>query len=519
MHYVIRWHIPPDFDSRSEAERQQIIDWLRANILPGNTEYGQYVHQAAHLKYALVFPTLAHSLGGHKLKRTPSGRSRAVQKAMTARNPRAPERLAKEISDLAKFNTALLPPIGYLRRRMWRHPTMRSAVRRCGSVFGLVAAPREGKVGGLGASMDKLTVGLLVFPALWDWYLNWHLEHRGFFTNSEQLALHTAKILARPKTGWLRQHPELATKLKPIDELITADDIRKARSDWGAACDTAFEYARGRKLELNTLIRGHRDPSIPILPVLSSNSPLREYKKIGDEILRWVPDEARWPSQASSHIRTYLVFRFALHLGIRSRNLRELLLCMPGKQHRSLRALERLRRGELRWKVNDCTWEVVIPAAAFKNGHSSFFRGRPFQMTLPDLQGLYGWIKRYIEIDRPRLLEGYADPGTFFVRAHRDGVGPDYDEHSFSKMWITYILRYGIYNPYTNRGAIRGLLGHGPHAVRSVLATHILKKTGSYELASYAIQDTVKEVMKRYGRFLPHEKLALSANELNKVWR
>jgi len=37
---------------------------------------------------------------------------------------------------------------------------------------------------------------------------------------------------------------------------------------------------------------------------------------------------------------------------------------------------------------------------------------------------------------------------------------------------------------------IKGLLPHGPHDVRNVLATHILKQTGSYEQASYAIQDT-----------------------------
>lgn len=38
------------------------------------------------------------------------------------------------------------------------------------------------------------------------------------------------------------------------------------------------------------------------------------------------------------------------------------------------------------------------------------------------------------------------------------------------------------------RGTIRGLLPHGPHNVRDVLATHILKQTGSYEQASYAIR-------------------------------
>jgi hypothetical protein len=519
MHYIISWHIPADFDSRTEADRQQILDWLRANVLPANTEYGKYLRDAAHFKHALVFPTLPRSLGGHKLKQTPSGRSRSVQKAMIARNPRAPDHIVKEIVDLAKHNTAPLPPPGYFRRGMWRHPTMRSDIRRCGSVLGLLAAPPEAKVGGRGVPFDKLTLGLFVFPALWDWYLQWNLARRGFFTNSEQLALHTVKVLTRARTGWLRQHPELARKLEPIDELITARDIQKAQKDWGATCDAAYEFARERKTELNFAVRHHRDPSLPILPVLSSPNPMREYKKIGDEILRWMPNEVQSPVQMSSHVRDYLIFRFAIHLGIRSRNLRELLLCPPTKPHSSMRSLEKLRQGELRWKSEDRAWEVIIPSVAFKNGQSSFFCGRPFHMTLPDLEGLYGWIKRYIEIDRLRLLDTHSDPHTFFVRAYRENIHPSYDEHSFSKLWSTFIQRYGIYNPYTGRGAIEGLLCHGHHAVRSVLATHLIKKTGSYELASYAIQDTVKTVMKRYGRFLPHEKLARVADELNKVWR
>ena len=59
-------------------------------------------------------------------------------------------------------------------------------------------------------------------------------------------------------------------------------------------------------------------------------------------------------------------------------------------------------------------------------------------------------------------------------------------------------------------GAIKGLLPHGPHNVRDILATHILKQTGSYEQASYAIQDTADTVAKHYGRFLPQDKAALA---------
>lgn len=88
----------------------------------------------------------------------------------------------------------------------------------------------------------------------------------------------------------------------------------------------------------------------------------------------------------------------------------------------------------------------------------------------------------------------------------------------FYEAWRTVIQRYGIYNPYTGRGAIKGLLPHGPHNVRDILATHILKQTGSYEQASYAIQDTPDVVQQHYGRFLPQDKAALAAKILNQVW-
>ena len=95
---------------------------------------------------------------------------------------------------------------------------------------------------------------------------------------------------------------------------------------------------------------------------------------------------------------------------------------------------------------------------------------------------------------------------------------PSYSGTAFYEAWRLAIQRYGIWNPYTKRGAIEGLLPHGPHCVRDVLATHILKMTGSYEQASYAIQDTPEMVALHYGRFLPQHKAALAAKILNEVW-
>ena len=89
---------------------------------------------------------------------------------------------------------------------------------------------------------------------------------------------------------------------------------------------------------------------------------------------------------------------------------------------------------------------------------------------------------------------------------------------AFYSAWRLTILRYGIYNPYTGIGAIEGLLPHGPHNVRDVLATHVLKQTGSYEMASFAIHDTPEVARRHYCRFLPEEKAAMAASVLNKAW-
>ncbi|OYX75487.1 MAG: hypothetical protein B7Y95_01600 [Rhizobiales bacterium 32-66-11] len=53
----------------------------------------------------------------------------------------------------------------------------------------------------------------------------------------------------------------------------------------------------------------------------------------------------------------------------------------------------------------------------------------------------------------------------------------------------------------------------GPDNVRNLRATHILKQTGSYVQANYAILDTPATVSKHYGRFLPQDKAALAAHE------
>jgi hypothetical protein len=195
------------------------------------------------------------------------------------------------------------------------------------------------------------------------------------------------------------------------------------------------------------------------------------------------------------------------------------LVCFRDQVQRPETTLQELGCGELRCNSGG-GWEVLIPASAFKNARSSFFTGNPYRLVLPDLEKLYYHIESYLDRHRRVLLADARDPGTFFVKTVRPSTkSASFDMGHFYRTWRETIQRYGIYNPYTGQGVIKGLLPHGPHGVRDVLATHILKQTGSYELASYAIQDTPRMVAGHYGRFLPEDKSAQAAKILNKIWQ
>lgn len=519
----LAWHLPDDFAERPAAEQEEILEWVRRVVISGSTDYRRYQADAMKLRYAVRFPELQSKRLAQKPQEPEEDDEHRLGDApdpeLLSGVVRAPPRLAAEMATLVSFKTATLTAIGYQRRGVWGQETAAQKIEHLGLMFGALAASSRGAVRGYGAPLHRLTFGLLVFPAIWDWYVQWRERRRGFYTNWETEMLNLAVALTGAETGWITQTPDLAERLRPIPGLVNQADIDAVRQDWPAACAKAHTHALARAKEIQRVARVHRDPFEPILAVLEAESPVGEYRKITEEIVRLMPDARRYPKSHAESVRSLLLIRLGLHTGLRQRNLRELLVCPRGGTPTPERQLEQGRRGELRWNSRDSAWEVYIPAIAFKNAHSSFFSGRPFRLNLPDLGGLYGYIDAWIDRHRAALLGRARDPGTFFVKTVKiSSANAAYDQNTFYEAWRLTIQRYGIYNPYTSRGAIRGLLPHGPHNVRDVLATHILKQTGSYEQASYAIQDTPDMVAKHYGRFLPQDKAALAAQVLNQVW-
>lgn len=522
----LAWHLPDDFNTRPRQEQEEILEWVQRVIIRGSTDYRRFQAAAMKQRYAIRFPGITYGPSDAADGHHPNRYERQDEDSTSFTDPDlrsgvidAPPILAMEMAELIRFKTATLTAFGLQRNGVWGEETASQKVEHLGLMFGALAAHPRGPVRGYGVPLQHLTFGMLVFPSIWDWYVQWRERRRGFYTAWEVDMLRISLALTRRETGWLRQHPHLGSRLRPIEGLVTQADIDRTRADWDDACDVYFKHASSRVKEIQRVVRVHRDPFEPIMPVLEAESPVGEYRKITEEILRLMPDERLYRRPAAEAVRSFLMLRFGLHLGLRQKNLRQLMVCERGKLPRSERQLADMKRGEIRWSERDKGWEVLIPSVAFKNANSSYFGSKPFRLILPDLGGLYDHIEAYIDRHRHVLLGGAEDPGTFFVKTVKTtSKDASYDQNTFYEAWRLMIQRYGIYNPYTGRGAIPGLLPHGPHNVRDVLATHILKQTGSYEQASYAIQDTPDMVAQHYGRFLPQDKAALAARILNQVW-
>lgn len=117
--------------------------------------------------------------------------------------------------------------IGYQRSGVWGDETAAQRGEHLSLLFGALAAPQEGPGEGLGAYVENLSFAHLAFPVVWDWYVQWPERRRGFFTGREGEMLLLAAALTREKTGWLRQSPQLADRLVPIDGLVVRPTSRR----------------------------------------------------------------------------------------------------------------------------------------------------------------------------------------------------------------------------------------------------------------------------------------------------
>lgn len=119
------------------------------------------------------------------------------------------------MADLIHLKTSTLTAIGFQRNGVWGKETASQKVEHLGLMFGALAASPASVVKGRGVPLSQLAFGLLIFPGVWDWYLQWREQRRSFYTKWEEDMLMVAQALTRAEVGWIRQHFEGARVIQP----------------------------------------------------------------------------------------------------------------------------------------------------------------------------------------------------------------------------------------------------------------------------------------------------------------
>jgi hypothetical protein len=144
----LAWHLPDDFNLRSEADRAEILEWVRTVIISGATEHRRYQAAAAKHRYAIRIPTLP---GRKSQTRRPTFDEASHEEddaELVSFAADAPATLANEMRDLVRFKTATLTDIGFQRHGVWGEETSSQKIEHLGLMFGALAASPKSTVGG-----------------------------------------------------------------------------------------------------------------------------------------------------------------------------------------------------------------------------------------------------------------------------------------------------------------------------------------------------------------------------------
>lgn len=476
----ISQHLPDDFENLSEVKKEEILQWVSDNILTTPKEIledGDVKPETAGID--IVFY--------------------AFSRNSDSRSPLCSDIFLSELDEVQKFKTAKLPPRGMNRNTSWNPVTAKRSDYYMRSFVGAIHS--------IGFPAERSTICLCLFPSIVDMFIDWKVSRRGGYTKSVTDPLEIFESLLHPETGYIYQSPRFRDNIEPVPGFITPHDasIIKSNMDgaWETSCKLAREHLTSRIKEIKKISEKGRDPFEAILPALSSDNPVQLYSQIIEEIRKRTPGP-RYIKPRAEAFRSLMMIRIGLLTGLRSKNLRELLFAQ-GKQQRSWKELKRLKRGEL--SLDGDTFNVRIPREAFKNSTSRAVEDEN-TIVISDHDQMYREVEEYLA-QRETLLAGRDDPSTFFVKTvSARSSSAEYTQTGYYEAFRSTITTYGIYNPYTGLGAIEGLRPHGPHSIRHILATTMVKLTGGFSEAAALLMDTEEMVRDNYARFLPGERHA-----------
>ena len=423
----------------------------------------------------------------------------------------------------------------------WRAATMKMRVNQLSFLFGYLARPRiiqsdvedaateldfeDGaehiftKEGGLEIPPKLIKPGILALVDIPTAFAYWRVRRSGRFVNTVIATFKLVASMLRPETGIIWKSPHMLQDLIEFKKWWNAHphetpdgvpefDIEPFEANWQTAVEMSYAILRDEiKLALQRDLKPSRDTFLPVGVFVEHERPMELYMAGVRKMLSATPQSI---ILRHGHNRNCVMALILVQTGLRAYNMKFTFDAGDGGPRVRCKG----RNGKalaptlLRVSENGVTkWTVRIPASEFKNFRGPFFKGdRPYEYVLRDEDNLYDRIAEYVDKGRKYFLRGRKSD-AFFITS----TGNDMTEGKLSECYRTCTGNYLVCNDTGGSGGIEGSMIHGMHAVRNIIATHIVKVTGDLYLAAWAIQDSPKTLEKHYARFIPIDKIKHAA--------
>jgi hypothetical protein len=473
----VRKHLPDNFCSLTLEHQGQMVESIDAEIVHGQDAYDKKIQELTRLPYRLEV---------------------------------WPEQLWQEFDDYAKFKMAERPPIGMSRNGRWRLTTRKMYEGNFRRLFGALQLPIENedaRLRGLGLPESHLTLALVACPLIIDWYIRFQCGTRAHYTEYAAVLLQHFLSMLRGGTGWLRQNPQLALRLREVRletlDLVPQDLVVRAQTDWDGVCDAAIRRYEQLISEIKPLTIIARDPFRRIEGIVNMDDPMEAAEHLITGMGKNLP---------SNHTQPVLY-----HTAVRNRAI-VVLIAMTGLRRNTVAQLDYLgdKRGHL--YKEDKNYILSIPRKLFKEEDSPFFGPKQDQkdyfMELPDTFGSYEVLDEYLNVSRPFLMERYhgrCKEQPLFVtsawaklKMSNEGsarLNPQAISHIYTAATELHLAE----NKWRGTG-LAGARKHGPHSMRHIRGTKAVKETGSFQVAADANHNSEGTARKHYARFIPRNR-------------
>ena len=415
-----------------------------------------------------------------------------------------PGPLQKEFVSLKDYKTAQSGFGNTKRRGRWNEQTAQAAQGQLEGFFGFLCLPADSTDPlhrGVGLVPEDLTMAWLAVQRTVERFLDFRSLRSGAHSGATETFINVFGSMLQPESGWLWLHPELLERL-PEPHRRSA----RAAGGWESSCAEVHRELRGAlaSLKRNREIKKARDPMVPIAPILNLPEPL--------SAVNHALNLYRADLEARSRVNK--LFSKNQAIGWRDHLLISLLARFPLRaKHWGLLTYKEDGTGILRRHPED-GWQLVIPYKDFKNVRNEAVfppNAVDHAMTLKfdqflALQQLIPVLEFYLEHARPILA---ANGPLLFPKKEGKPLSADDLFHRIQDWTHEYLSQH------SSRGrGIKGVHAFGPHAFRDIVATHVIKTTGSLALAANILLDSEETVKRHYARFLPEDRLKLAMDGL-----